>query len=437
MEYFPRIAEEREISRLLWLSRQQYGRMVLVYGRPGSGRTSTIRRVLDGSRSVTFHVGGKTAGLQMQEFLREARSVLGPEGDWNAATPSNLLERIASRSVEETTAVVFENFEMLSQYWKDEYTAIDAFWKQMSRKTRMFLILCGSSVPALERIFTTPSSPMYNVLDSKVLIPSLKSQDLKLLLNRSGKEASSSAVLLAWAMTGGLSSLVSPLVDSGAWDIPSMLETYFSPDSPFVCGPDAFLSGLFGRDRDVYMSVLQAIACGNSSQKEIESYLGMNVGGHLFKLETVYDLVCKERPAFARPDSRGAVRYSIKDVDIEFWFRFVYARRSLVAAGDFRKLRECASDGLEEWLDHVQVRYFRQKLSEESDWQHVEGWWNPVATMDVVAWSDNKKRIYVAKSYRDPVGFDPEKFRADVNAFKIITGKAGGLQASYLTRKDV
>jgi hypothetical protein len=57
--------------------------------------------------------------------------------------------------------------------------------------------------------------------------------------------------------------------------------------------------------------------------------------------------------------------------------------------------------------------------------------------MDVVAWSDNKKRIYVAKSYRDPAGFDPEKFRADVNAFKIITGKAGGLQASYLTRKDV
>ena len=437
MEYFPRIAEEREISRLLWLSRQQNGRIALVYGRPGSGRTSVIRKVLEGARSVTFHVGGKTAGLQMQDFIREARSILGPEGDWNAATPSALLERIALKSKDDTVTVIFENYESLGQYWKDEYSAIDALWKQMSRKTRMFLILCGSSVPELERIFSTPSSPMYNVLDSRVLIPPFKAQDFKQLLNRSGKEADPSAVLLAWAMTGGLASLVSPLVDSGAEDVPSMLETYFSPDSPFICGPESFLTGLFGRDRDVYMSVLQAIACGCSSQKEIESFLGMNVGGHLFKLETVYDLVVKERPAFARPDSRGAVRFSIKDIDLEFWFRFVHSNMSLVSGGDFRRLRERVAEGLEDWLDYVQVRYFRRKLTEEADWQHVVGWWNPKASMDIVAWSDSKKRIFVAKSYRDPSGFDPDRFRAEVNSFKIITGKAGGLQASYLTRKDV
>ena len=100
-------------------------------------------------------------------------------------------------------------------------------------------------------------------------------------------------------------------------------------------------------------------------------------------------------------------------------------------------MKERVSDGLEDWLDTVQVRYFQRKVSEESEWEHVGGWWGRKASMDIVAWSENKKRVLVARSYRNSSDYDPEDFRLTVNTFKILSGRAAGLQASYLTRKDV
>jgi hypothetical protein len=301
----------------------------------------------------------------------------------------------------------------------------------------MFLVLSGSSLPSLEKIFDFEDSPMYNSLDSVVRFEPVKISEFRDVLAPEGSETNPSDILLAWAMTGAFVSPFSRMVDSGARDRESFLDEYFRPGSPYIILKEGFLSNLFGREKDVYMSVLQVIAEGCRSQKEIEARLGINVGGHLSKLESQYDLVSRERPAFADPQSRGVVRYGIKDISLEFFMRYVWANASLLSAGNFDAMKERVADGLEDWLDTVQVRYFQRKVSEESEWEHVGGWWGRKASMDIVAWSENRKRVLVARSYRNPSDYDPDDFRLTVNTFKILSGRAAGLQASYLTRKDV
>lgn len=437
MEYFPRTEEERELSRLRWLSQQQHGRLALVTGLPGSGKTETLKRIFSGFKSVTFRIGGKTAGLQMKEFNSVAAEVFGLGKAFDADCPSSLLGRMADLAVTENVSVVLDNFEALEQYWKGEYSAIDALWREKHSRTKMFLVLSGSSLPSLERIFNFEDSPMYNSLDSVVRFEPVKIGEFREVLAPEGSETEPSDILLAWAMTGAFVSLFSRMVDSGARDRVSLLDEYFRPGSPYIILKEGFLSTLFGREKDVYMSVLQAIAEGCRSQKEIEERLGINVGGHLSKLESQYDLVSRERPAFAYPQSRGVVRYGIKDISLEFFMRYVWANASLLSAGNFDAMKARVSDGLEDWLDTVQVRYFRRKILEESEWEHVGGWWGKRASMDIVAWSENRKRVLVARSYRNPSDYDPEDFRLTVNSFKILSGRAAGLQASYLTRKDV
>ena len=234
MDYFPRIEEENELSRLLWLSRQQNGRLALVTGLPGSGKTETMKKVFSGFRTVTLRIGGKTAGLQMREFISVATSVLGTgKGLWSSS-PCALLEKIADLAGEETVIVVIENFDWIEQYWKGEFSAIDSFWRNKGRHTKMFLVLCGISAPGLRKIFNFEDSPMYNILDSVVRFGPVKIREFRDLFAPEGTEANPSDILLCWAMTGAYASPLSRILASGAKDRNSLIEEYFRPGSPYI-----------------------------------------------------------------------------------------------------------------------------------------------------------------------------------------------------------
>ncbi|SQC98202.1 ATPase [Bacteroides ovatus] len=67
--------------------------------------------------------------------------------------------------------------------------------------------------------------------------------------------------------------------------------------------------------------ILLEIANGHYTQGEIESALGgISIGGHLSKLENVYNLITRERPIFAKPGTKKNVRYIIGDNFLNFWF---------------------------------------------------------------------------------------------------------------------
>lgn len=433
MEYFRRNEQERELSRLRWLSEQQHGRMAVVTGSPGSGLSTTVREVLRGFKVLAFRVGGKIPSLQMEEFIRQTEDLLGGDYDFTASTPSGLIEKIADYAKDININVIIYNFEELGRYWKDDYVALDALWRRKKNKTKMFLALCSFSASAMDRLWKNETSPLFNTPDSEVVFPPLKIAELKQIFGFSSPDST----LLAWSMTDGLAGPVSLLKNAGVSDVSGLAEAYFSSDSPLVHWFKSSLDRLFGREGDVYLSILQVLSSGVSSQKDIEGILGMNVGGHLSKLETGYDLIVRERPAFAPPASRGVVRYRIKSIALEFWIKFVWTNINAFSSKDYPRLSALLSKELPAWLDSAQVRYFHRKIQEETQWQNIGSWWSKTASMDIVAWNDGKKRIFLASSCRRPEDFDEEKFKASVNAFKIQSGKAGGLQAVYFTRNDI
>lgn len=72
----------------------------------------------------------------------------------------------------------------------------------------------------------------------------------------------------------------------------------------------------FGKNYGIYFSILLEIANGHYTQGEIESALGgISIGGHLSKLENVYNLITRERPIL-----RNQVLRKMYDILLEIIF---------------------------------------------------------------------------------------------------------------------
>lgn len=66
------------------------------------------------------------------------------------------------------------------------------------------------------------------------------------------------------------------------------------PDSIFINEGRSILIEEFGKDYDIYFSILSAIASGKTRRSEIESIIGKPIGGYLTRLEDDYGIIVKQ-----------------------------------------------------------------------------------------------------------------------------------------------
>lgn len=119
--------------------------------------------------------------------------------------------------------------------------------------------------------------------------------------------------LALYTFTGGVSKSVELLLDNKALTISKMIYQICQADSPFLGEGRSLLIEEFGKKYGNHFSILDAISSGMNTQAEIEAFLGdKSAGGQLNKLETVYEVVTKQRPIFSK-EGIQTVKYEISD----------------------------------------------------------------------------------------------------------------------------
>ena len=135
---------------------------------------------------------------------------------------------------------------------------------------------------------------------------------------------------------------------------------------------DSLLITEFGKNYGIYFSILLEIANGRYTQGEIEAALGgISIGGHLSKLENVYNLITRERPIFAKPGTKKNVRYVIGDNFLNFWFQYIERNRSYIELQNFGDLSQLAKADYQTYLGRVLEKYFKQKLAEKGGLKEI------------------------------------------------------------------
>jgi hypothetical protein len=298
--------------------------------------------------------------------------------------------------------LVIDEFQDLIRVEKSIFSEIQDMWDKYKDRSKLNLIVCGSIYSLMVRIFEDEKEPLFRRATSKIHIKPFSIEVMKKVLYDYYPNYSNEDLLCLYAITGGIPQYIGLLMDNGSYTKEKMLSYFCSYGSPFLSDGREILVSEFGRDYNVYFSILQLISSGKTSQIEIDSIIEKNTGNYLLNLNKDYSLIEQNKPIFSKPDSRNT-RWKIKDKYIRFWFRFVFTNQTLVESGRYDLLRELIEREYIQYSGYILEDYFRTKYREEGRFTKVGNSWDKrgVNEIDMVAMNELDKVAIVAEIKRN------------------------------------
>lgn len=380
-----------------------------------------------------FFTGRKAEAVLVDDFVREIHDRLHgyvPEG---LKSVTGVLRHLFELAKTVRFTLVIDEFQEFMTVNPSVFSDLQNLWDSYRSDTRMNLVLSGSVMSMMRRIFTDAHEPLFGRADNIINLRPFKIRVIKEILKDYNPEYTNEDLLALYSITGGIPKYIELLCDNGHVTAESMLRFSVSYMSPFIEEGRNLLITEFGRDYGTYFSILLAIAQGRTSQSEITASLGGTaIGGHLEKLENTYNILSKYRPVMSKPGSKNTVRFRISDNFLHFWFRFIERNRSMIELDNYDDLQDIVLRDYPTYSGLTLEKYFRQKLTEEGGFREMGSWWEAKAgkeanEIDIVGIRTDGKSALVAEVKRNARNYDNKSFM----------GKVGHIKAKILSGYDI
>lgn len=432
MRFYNRENEIAELKRICSLSFARNSRMTVLTGRRRIGKTSLIKKAFEDSDApmLYFFTGRKAEAALVYDFVREIHDKLHgyvPEG---LMSVTGVLKHLFELAKTERLTLVIDEFQEFMTVNPSVFSDLQNLWDSYRLNTRMNLVLSGSVMSMMRRIFTDAHEPLFGRADNIINLRPFRIKVMKEILKDYNPDYTGEDLLALYSITGGIPKYIELLCDNGHVTADSMLRFSVSYMSPFIDEGRNLLITEFGRDYGTYFSILLAVAQGRTSQAEITAALGgMAIGGHLERLENTYNIISKFRPVMSKPGSKNTVRFRISDNFMQFWFRFIERNRSMIELDNYDDLREVVMRDYPTYSVLMLEKYFRQKLTEEGGFREMGSWWEAKSgkeanEIDIVGIRTDGKSALVAEVKRNARNYDNKSFMAKIEHIraKILSG---------------
>ncbi|MDO5571127.1 MAG: ATP-binding protein [Bacteroidales bacterium] len=420
MRFYNRTSEIAELQRIKEMSYNDHSKLTVITGRRRIGKTSLILNALKDDVIVYLFVNRKSEADLCSSFCTEIErqlSVFVPKMDSFIEVFRFLLEQGKNQKF---TLVIdeFQEFININEY---VYSDIQNYWDQYRTVTNINFIVSGSIYSLMTKIFQDKKEPLFGRADAMIKLTPFTTSILKEIMSDYKPGYTNDELLALYTYTGGVPKYVELLVDNKALTIPKMIKYICQSDSPFIDEGRNLLIQEFGKKYGNYFSILDAISSGMNTQSQIEAFMGeKSIGGQLNKLETVYEVIKKHRPLFAKEGSQ-TVRYEVSDNFLRFWFRYIERNRTLIELGNFEGLSHFINDDYPTYSGKTLELYLKQKMQESFEYRAIGSWWEPKGSqneVDIVAVSLDNKRALVAEVKRQKKNFKPQLLEAKIEVLK-------------------
>ena len=420
MKFYNRNTEIAELQRIEEMAYNDHSKLTVITGRRRIGKTSLILNALRGETIVYLFVSRKNEADLCNSFCIEIEKQLAvfvPKMDSFIEVFRFLVEQGKNQKF----TLVVDEFQEFININESVYSDIQNYWDQNRITTRINFIVSGSIYSLMTKIFQDRKEPLFGRADAMIKLAPFTTAVLKEIMNDYKPDYTNDELLALYTYTGGVPKYVELLVDNKALTISKMIKYICQSDSPFIDEGRNLLIQEFGKKYGNYFSIVDAISSGMNTQSQIEAFMGeKSIGGQLSKLETVYEVIKKQRPIFAKEGSQ-TVRYEVSDNFLCFWFRYIERNRTLIELGNYAGLSKLINDDYPTYSGKTLELYFKQKLQESVDYRVIGSWWEPKVTqneIDIVAITLDNKKAFVIEVKRQKKNFKPQLFNAKIEALK-------------------
>ncbi len=429
MKFYNRTSEIAELQQIKEMAYNDHSRLTVITGRRRIGKTSLILNALKEELIVYLFVGRKNEADLCNGFcddIERSLSVFVPKMQSFVEVFRFLLEQ----GKRQKFTLVIDEFQEFININESIFSDIQNYWDQHRTETHINFIVSGSIYSLMTKIFQDKKEPLFGRADAMMKLKPFTTTVLKEIMRDYRQDYTNDELLALYTYTGGVPKYVELLVDNDALTIPRMIKYICQSDSPFIDEGRNLLIQEFGRQYGNYFSILNAISSGRNTQAEIETFLGeKSIGGHLAKLENMYELIKKTRPIFAKKGSQ-TVRYEVSDNFLRFWFRYIERNITLIELGNYKGLAQIISDDYTTYSGKTLELYFKQKLQESFEYREIGSWWDSKRSkknedseesrneIDIVAIKLDNKRAFVAEVKRQRKNFKSQLFESKIKVLK-------------------
>lgn len=407
MEFYDREIEIEQLKAIDKLS-EKVAQFTVLMGRRRIGKTTLLKEAFSDKEMLYFFVSKKSIPMLCAEYQQQVEETLGITIHGQVSNFFQLLKEIFEYSKNHQVTIIIDEFQRLAEIEPSCISEIQNVWDAYQQYAHIHLIACGSIYSMMHKLFEDSKEPLFGRKTARLDLKPFSVGSLKKILADHNPNYTSEDLLMLYALTGGVAKYVAHLMDTGNTTKEKMLNSVCSATSIFLEEGTELLIGEFGKQYQVYFSILQLVASGMTSQSEIDSIIGKNTGRYLKTLGEEYSFLDKKRPMWAKNTSLG-VKYFINDCFLNFWFRFIESNRSIIELGKYNLLREYIQQNWEQYSGYVLEKYFRQLYSEMPRVTQVSHWWDKKGEneIDLIAIEAMDKRAIIGEVKRNIKRYNP------------------------------
>ncbi|MBO4654309.1 MAG: ATP-binding protein [Bacteroidales bacterium] len=409
MKFYDR-ENELKILRTNWAQTKRRGRLTVLIGRRRIGKTTLLtKNAEDNSQPLLYlYVSKDNERVLVRKFQETAEQVLGLQIYGQLETFAQFFEQLLKYGQKEHFTLVFDEFQNFLKVNPAIPSHIQDLWDRYHVKSKVNMVACGSIYNMMHKIFDNEDEPLYGRQDCRLNMQPFRISVLKQILQDHNPKYKAEDLLCLYALTGGVAKYVAWLMDAKATTKPKMLRWVTQASSPYLTEGTELIMSEFGKDYSNYLSILQLIAAGMTTQSEIDGAIGKNTGAYLDNLEVEYSYIHRKQSLFSKPGSRN-IRWQLDDCFLRFWFRFILRNQALIEMERNDMLLELVERDYEQYSGLVLEQYFRQKWMEEERVTLVGNYWDRKGEneIDMIALNDIDKTAIVAEIKRQKKKINP------------------------------
>ena len=396
------VGRERELEQLNGLYGSGKFECAVIYGRRRVGKTTLINEFIKDKRAIYF-TGLETTA--QENLANLSRSILhthtGVEAaaffqDYQAA-----LDNIFELAEKERLILVIDEYPYLAGSYKGISSLLQMQIDTRFKKSKLMLILCGSSMSFMENQVLGYKSPLYGRRTAQFKIEPF---DFFETQNYYKKFKPLDAAVI-YGITGGIPQYLEFMDDKLSIQ-ENIKRNFFNPNAFMFEEPINLLKQEV-REPAHYNAIIRAVSNGGTRNSEIADKTGLETSACMHYLNNLISLgiVRKETPIWGGSEKKTI--YTVSDSMFRFWYRFVPENTGLIQSGMVDRLWEKVEPQLPAFMGSVFEEICSQWLWRENSagrlpvqFVKLGRWWGndpklkQEAEIDIMAISDNDEALF-------------------------------------------
>lgn len=380
------VGRDFELKSLNDLYEEDRFQFIPISGRRRVGKTRLIEEFVKGKDAIMFKAvpGNERINLSMFNEL--------VSGDTEPLRLDRILWRAEERSKGRRLIVVIDEYPNLVEDSKHNGGLLNNFIETVKDTSKLFLILCGSSMSIMESEVLGRKSPLYGRRTGQIILrPFDFETSRKMLYGFSLTDAVS-----IYGLVGGIPYYLEQF-DPDRTLNENIRDRYLNPTGVIAGEPELMFLTEF-RKPATYYSIIHAISKGRLTPSEIGRMLDMKVDlvSHLLGKLMMLGFIGKEEPFGKRTKE---VHYVIKDRLLASYFKFLYPTYREMTGSDVDEACDHILSDLNQYLGHVFEDICIEYVLKHG-YTKAGRWWSGPIEIDIIA-SDEETMLLAECKYRN------------------------------------